>query len=239
MGKVLDFFNIRFTAFDVPITINWTLTVFFLASILVAGLPGMLFMGILFSCVAFHETGHIIAIRALGIRVKMMTLWIFGGGVSIEGGGDKLPPKPDLIVSLAGPAASLFLGGLLYAVSLMLDSSMQPTGVVGNPVGQLLRLVGMFNLAILAGLNMLPIIPLDGGRAVRAYCRMRRPLMGDEIAFGISCITGVLVAIGALFLREWFIAIFAALSVVMNWFAMKNARLEREATVRRLIGMDG
>lgn len=108
-----------------------------------------------FASLVAHELGHAVCARAIGIGVRDITLFVFGGVARIA----REPSKPaqELVIAVAGPIVSVVLGGLLLVVA---------PGGDGSP-GRLAWTIGVANLA-LAAFNLLPGFPLDGGRVLRA-----------------------------------------------------------------------
>ena len=110
-----------------------------------------------FTSLLLHELGHALQARREGVEIEGITLWLFGGVASFKG---MFPSAgAELRIALAGPAVSLVLGGLFFAVAAALH---QPVAVDGVAAW-----LGYINLLLLA-FNMLPALPLDGGRVFRA-----------------------------------------------------------------------
>ena len=114
------------------------------------------FVVLLYVSVLVHELSHSLVARGYGLPVRRILLYPLGGFSEIE----REPPTPgrEFAVSAAGPALSLVLAaggyGLMHVVS---------AGIAGTLVRQLMwanLVVGIFNL--------LPGLPLDGGRMLRA-----------------------------------------------------------------------
>jgi Zn-dependent protease len=114
----------------------------------------------LFASIIIHEFSHSLVARRFGIPMKGITLFIFGGVAEM----DEEPPsaKAEFAMALAGPVASIVIGaaillcwytGLLRAVPL--------------PLAGVLLYLGLINL-VLAGFNLVPAFPLDGGRILRS-----------------------------------------------------------------------
>jgi len=115
------------------------------------------FVVLLYGSVLVHELSHSVVARAFGLPVRRILLYPLGGFSEIE----REPPTPgrEFLVSAAGPFISL----VLAAVGFGLDRAFHPGGVPGVLLSQLVvanLLVGLFNL--------LPGLPLDGGRMLRA-----------------------------------------------------------------------
>src|ERR1700754_2968810 len=81
-------------------------------------LVGFGFVVCLLVSVLLHELGHAITARHYGIGVKGITLELLGGYTEMD--RDAPNPRVDLLVSLAGPAVSLVLGGAAVGVTLVL-----------------------------------------------------------------------------------------------------------------------
>jgi Zn-dependent protease len=116
-----------------------------------------LFAVLLYASVLIHELGHVAVARHYGVPVRRITLQLLGGVSELE--GEMTKPSREFWVAVAGPALSLALGLLGWALLATLD----PTGVLRLLLLQLTAanlLVGVFNL--------LPGLPLDGGHVVRA-----------------------------------------------------------------------
>jgi Zn-dependent protease len=116
-----------------------------------------------FVSITLHELGHALQGRRDGIAIDGITLWVFGGVARLRG---RIPsPGAELRVALAGPAVSLVLGVVLVAAALLAPL---PDAVDGVTFW-----LGQINLTLLV-FNLLPALPLDGGRVLRAVLWMRR-----------------------------------------------------------------
>lgn len=137
--------------------VTLSLNIWFVALMLLYGAMGMLGqVMIVFACVAAHEGMHALAARFLGYKVREVELLPFGGVARIEG-LDEAAPGSEMFMAVAGPAASLLLAGMLR-----LTQDLFP--VWAGP----LQLAYQTNI-MLALFNLLPALPLDGGRIFRAW----------------------------------------------------------------------
>jgi Zn-dependent protease len=120
-------------------------------------LVAVAFVLLLYLSVLIHELSHSVVARAFRLPVRRILLYPLGGFSEIE----QEPPTPgkEFLVSAAGPAMSLLLAALGFGVHALFN----PPGIAGVLVVRLVlanALVGVFNL--------LPGLPLDGGRVLRA-----------------------------------------------------------------------
>ena len=186
-------------------------TAAYLATALVTA---VLFLG---SIVA-HELGHsLVAIRD-GIKVKGITLFALGGVASLE--SEPATPGSAARVALAGPAVSIGVG----VASMGLAVGASALGLPGLVVAALVWL-GVINLS-LAVFNLLPALPLDGGRVLQAYLWRRR---GDQHEATISAskagrwIGWGLVAFGFWELTQGGNGLW---TMLIGWFVVMTAKAE-------------
>jgi len=116
-----------------------------------------------FLSLTLHELGHAIQATREGMEIQGITLWVFGGVAQLR---SSFPSAmAELRVAVAGPAVSLALGVVFLAAALLLPL---PDAVDGVSFW-----VGQINLSLLL-FNLLPALPLDGGRVLRALLWRRR-----------------------------------------------------------------
>lgn len=110
-----------------------------------------------FLSIILHELGHSITAIKLGVPVRSITLFIFGGLARIEREPDR--PRDEFLIAAAGPAVSLALAALFFVLALGMGQS--------SILWWTARWLARINF-ILAVFNMIPGFPLDGGRVLRA-----------------------------------------------------------------------
>lgn len=161
--------------FEIKIDVSWLILAFLITWSLAQGLfPHYIkglstatywWMGIigalgLFLSIIFHELSHSLVARRFGLPIKGITLFIFGGVAQME----EEPPsaQAEFMMAIAGPASSIVLGALFYLVLIMGKSGAWPVAIVG-----IFGYLAFINW-LLAGFNLLPAFPLDGGRVLRS-----------------------------------------------------------------------
>jgi Zn-dependent protease/predicted transcriptional regulator len=110
----------------------------------------------LFVCVLLHELGHALVARRVGVPMKGITLFIFGGVAEMT--DEPKRPGDEFYVAIGGPVVTAVLIGLFFALAFVPF----PQAVAGV-VNYLLIING-----VLLGFNAIPAFPLDGGRVLRA-----------------------------------------------------------------------
>jgi Zn-dependent protease len=125
-----------------------------LAGVAAVGLSAVFALAF-FGCVLVHELAHALVARAVGVPTAEIRLFVFGGVARIA--GEPADPGAEVLVAMAGPLVSMVLAGLFDLASWTLSGS----------GGDLLAMLFLGNLVV-AGFNLLPGFPLDGGRVARA-----------------------------------------------------------------------
>ena len=145
------------------------------------------FVILLYLSVLVHELAHSVVARSYGLPVRRILLYPLGGVSEI----DREPQTPgrEFLVSAAGPALSLVLGAAGWAI--------KDVFAVGSIPWTLVRQLMVANI-IVGIFNLLPGLPLDGGRMLRAgiWKLTGRPTTATIVAAW----TGRLLAVGLLVL---------------------------------------
>jgi Zn-dependent protease/CBS domain-containing protein len=113
-----------------------------------------------FASLLLHELAHSVMARHLGMKVARITLFIFGGVSQMS--HEPRSARSEFLMAIVGPLTSLFLAGVFYLFYTACRSAGAP-GLWTFACGW----VAGIN-ALLAGFNMLPAYPLDGGRVLRS-----------------------------------------------------------------------
>ena len=127
-------------------------------STVAAATMGVLTSALLFASVLVHELAHAVAARRQGLEVKRITLKVFGGNTELV--RDPSDPASELRIALAGPVATLVLLVAFAVPGFAIDS----VPAAARAVASNLALIN----ALLLAFNLIPAIPLDGGRILRA-----------------------------------------------------------------------
>jgi len=124
----------------------------------------------LFTCVLLHELSHCFVARRLGVEVKQITLFIFGG-VSEMAQTHSNSPKAEFQTTIAGPVASIGLALIFVSAAYLLKGSMNRILI------EMAHYLYYVNF-LLAAFNLIPGFPLDGGRVLRSYLWHRNRDLG-------------------------------------------------------------
>jgi Zn-dependent protease len=175
-------------------------------------LLSILLLAITFGSVLLHELGHAVVARRLGVPMLGIDLHVFGGAAKMAG----MPKtaRDEILIAAAGPAVSLalsLLGGLLYAVTgLSLFYYLAWTN----------GLLGVFNL--------LPALPMDGGRIFRAAVSHKLGrVRATELAVKVSHYLAIAIGIFGLVWGNLWLAALAVMLYFMGSSELSQVHLWR------------
>ncbi len=158
------------------------------------GLATVVFVSALFGCVLLHELGHALMARRYGIPTEDITLYPIGGVARLQ----RMPRSPgaEIAIALAGPAVNIAIAILLVPLLILLGfagtfSAADLEAGGGGLAAWVLNLI-LVNL-ILAGFNLIPAFPMDGGRVFRA---LLSGWLGRGKATEVAATVGQALAIG-------------------------------------------
>jgi len=142
-----------------------------------------------FASIVLHELAHAAVAVRHGVRIRSVTLFIFGGVAQME--GDAPDGGVELKIAIVGPIVSLALAALFYLLAI--------SSAVPAAAREVAEYLSFGNLA-LAIFNLVPACPLDGGRVLRGLLwRSTGKLRATRIAAGAGTLFAyVLIASGAL-----------------------------------------
>lgn len=119
-------------------------------------LAGVAFAVLLYLSVLLHEASHALMAQRYGLPVTSITLHFLGGVTSIDGEPDT--PRREFGVSVVGPLTSLGVGAVFLGLHFLV-----PDGLIGLAIDAL-----AYTNLFVGVLNLVPGLPLDGGRVLRA-----------------------------------------------------------------------
>ena len=167
-----------------------------------------------FFSLLLHEYGHALVARREGMEIDGITLWLFGGVARFRG---SFPSAgAEFRIAVAGPLVSLAIGVLFVLTAWA-------SGLPGEVDG-VAAYVGWVNLALLV-FNLLPALPLDGGRILRSALWAGRGSFGwaTRVAATIGRAFGYLFIAGGLALLIFQGEFSGAWLAFMGWFLLQAA----------------
>ena len=172
-GKHIKLFKLL--GFEVRVDASWLVIAVLVTWSLASGLFPYLYPGIsretywtmgvlgalgLFASIVAHEFCHSLVARKVGIPMKGITLFIFGGVAEM---GDEPPTaRAEFMMAIVGPLSSMAIGAVFYLIYRGGQSAGWST-----PVNGVIYYIAYIN-GILAAFNLVPAFPLDGGRVLRS-----------------------------------------------------------------------
>jgi len=172
-----------------------------------------------FFFVVVHEFGHALAARKLGVDVVDITIWPLGGMARLE--NVPCTGATEILISAAGPAVNLLIAPVLllaYEFAIAIDFA------DAHP----LLVLAWINL-LLAGFNVIPAFPLDGGRILR--CLLSRFLGFDRatrVCAAIARVIAVALCLGAFYGHMSFLAVVAVFIFIAAGQEDRSSRWDEE-----------
>jgi Zn-dependent protease/CBS domain-containing protein len=204
------------------------------------GARDLALVGIVLACVAAHEIGHMLMARRAGLIPKAVILLPLGG-VTVFDESRVEPPesaaavwKREVQIALTGPLVNLVFAMIAAAVIVVAVPGAKLWEWPWLQSGNLPRSLVWANLYI-AGLNLLPAYPLDGGRILRAFfARSVDAAAATRRAVSISHALAMILMVAGLFSNTWLtmvgVIIFSAAQLeeraVIFQSVLDNVRLE-------------
>jgi Zn-dependent protease len=226
--------GLRLRVFGFPVHID-------LSFVLIMGLIGwlsganspvriVLWLVVAALAVLVHELGHAVVARTTGARPAIALTGF--GGVTMYAPPQALSRARSLSIAVAGPFAGLAVGAILWAVRVTVAADVDPGGLVRAALSY-----GLFTTIAWSVLNLLPVLPLDGGQA------MRELLPGDpEVRARRAAMVSIAVLVPlfglALYANQMFVAVFMLIFGVTNVQAVmaKPGRPDRPSGAGGLTG---
>ncbi len=186
----------------------------------------------LFVSVVVHELGHAVTARGYDVKVTRITLWFLGGVAQFE----EMPKQrgAEAVVAIVGPMVSLAIAVVCWGI-------LRATAGAGAGVHFVLAYLVYMNV-VLAIFNLIPALPLDGGRVLRSVLALGMPqARATEITAGISKFLAILMGVFGLFSLNFFlllVAIFIYMAVSAETRTGQLEDLLRGALVKDLMNPD-
>src|SRR5829696_606511 len=174
--------------------------------------------------VLVHELGHAVVARSTGAS-PVITLAGLGGLTSY------VPPAPvsrarSVAISVAGPAVGIVIGLVLVGVDVAVD--------VRSDLWSSVLSLGIFITLAWSVLNLLPILPLDGGQTMRELLP-GSPAQREVRAAVVSVVTAVVIAVVAVRLGYVFGALMALFLIAANVMTIRQAREVKQLDVSQQV----
>lgn len=172
---------------------------------------------IFFLSILWHELAHAIVAKLYKVRVKRILLFFLGGVAEIQ--DEPRKPAEEFWIAFVGPLSSLLLGGLFYLIHLALPTF--------SAIGIAFRWLAIINI-LLAGFNMLPGFPLDGGRVLRAIIwwltgnHLRATRIVSSFGMGIAVVLFLVSAVELFMPNGRIDGVF--INIFMAWFLYSASR---------------
>lgn len=190
---------------------------------------GVIAAVLLFVSVLLHELAHSLVAKARGMSVRSITLFLFGGVSNLQEEPERA--KTEFAMAIVGPLTSLVIAGVCWGVWLGIRSTETAAAAT-------IEYLAVIN-ALLAGFNLLPAFPLDGGRVLRSI------LWGTTGS--LKKATNVAATTGTAF--GWFLIIFGLFQLIggnvlgglwiafIGWFLTSAAESSRrQLTLKEHLG---
>jgi len=194
-------------------------------------LAGIVTTLLLFTSVLAHELGHSLVALSQGLRVRGITLLLFGGVSRIQGEASR--PRNEFLIAFAGPVVSLVIGLALLGWWFKFHPVHE---IQVTPLHGVIFFTGWMNILV-AGFNLLPGYPMDGGRVLRSavWGFTGDTKRASRVAYAVGRVVFfLLIGWGAwrILSGDVFGGVWVAL---IGWFLMSSARAEarREAAKER------
>lgn len=189
---------------------------------------GLALVGMIFGCVVLHELGHALVGMQAGIPARAIILLPIGGVTVFDESQAPIQPgastwKRDIRIAIAGPLVNLLIafasGSILLAIAPEIHLWSKPWVYSGN----LPRSLVWINLW-LAGFNLLPAYPMDGGRVLRAlFTRRMDPVQATRRAVTIGQAFATLFMLVGMLSNIWL--------TLIGFFLFVAAQLEERSAV--------
>lgn len=202
-------FNFNFFGYPVRVDLMFFLLAAFLVGSRSVPLEILIGVAVIFVSVLAHEMGHAVVGRRYGLnpRIELYT----GGGLTYWESPRSLSYRQDFFISLAGPAVNLCIGGMVWFFWSYVPVYNFSPQLYYRLIGDLLWVNIGWSV-----LNLLPILPLDGGNLMRIIVKKFRGPYEERLPLQISIGCGALIFLAALSRQMLWGA------MLSGWFTYRN-----------------
>ncbi|HEV8065501.1 MAG TPA: site-2 protease family protein, partial [Acidimicrobiales bacterium] len=195
--------------------------------------PNLLWIVALFGFVTAHELSHCAMARRRGLEVQDILLLPIGGVSQIRalsGAG----PKIERDVAIIGPLSNFAMAGVLAIVALLTGGHLWPPALLAGSWPARLAWLNV----LLGAFNLLPALPMDGGRVMRALLAERGdPLRATRIASSVAIALGVLMMVAAFVIPGGdILLVFIGVLVIAGAVAERRTAVVRDAIANMQVG---
>ena len=183
---------------------------------------GLLWVVAIFGCVLVHELAHCVVARRDGVIIDDILLLPVGGVSQMR----SIPtvPTQELAIAVVGPLTSLVLAVLFAVAAVAAGAHLWPPTLL---VGSWLVRLAWLN-ALLGAFNLLPALPMDGGRVLRAALSMHEDrARATATAAKVARFLAVLMIAGGLAFDVWLVLI--GVFVLLAAGAEERAAVENDS----------
>ena len=209
-------FDLHFRIAGYPVRVH---PLFWLMTIMLGARDGdpmmlLIWVGVVFVSILVHELGHALTMRYCGQDARIV-LYLMGGLAIPESavwrggyGRRARGPRPQILISAAGPGAGFLLAGLVVATVFSVGGNVHfflAYGFLPIPIVILPEAANEYWLECASSLlwvnifwglmNLLPVNPLDGGQIAREMLNASDPWQGVSKSLWLSVIVGAVVAV--------------------------------------------
>ena len=243
-------YDLRFQVFGIPVRVHplfWVATLVLGSNVWSGGgdansndgLLLLIWVVVMFVSILVHELGHSFAIRYFGAAPRIV-LYMMGGMAITDVGSSWMPksssrrtPQQQIMISLAGPGAGFVLAALTATVLVAMGGEFQLItsypfydATASESMSYSATVLISFSLYfnIFWGLvNLLPVLPLDGGQVASQVLQLNDPWNGFVNSLKLSIFAGIAVALGGwLLLHDTFMALLFGSLAASNYMTLQQ-----------------
>lgn len=238
-------FDLHFQLFGVPTRIHpgfWLVSFLLGFNVSEGGkypMPVLIYIAVVFLSILIHELGHAFAMRRYGYSPRIVLYHMGGLAIPEESYSfgtrrSRRDAWSQILISLAGPGAGFLLAGVVIMMIFVgggkfwveplpsfIPWRFMPASSWPDAVTKLVSYMLFINI-FWGVINLVPVLPLDGGQVSRELFMLRDKYNGLRNAIMLSIGVGIVVAIALFSFDEQFAAIMFALLAVSNYLMLQQ-----------------